>query len=210
MATTNARRATAKKITPRPPKKITVPRPKEEGELDSIEEFEAEQEAEESAIQDTTPQVLKDLAAEAIEAANEVITSPKRLTNSDIMAVQDRTQEDFFVSEWGGTVEIRSLGARMIGMFLGDGADGGEGMEITEDGGMKVSFKSMQQQVIQAGVIDPVVTDDMYQVWMEKGVAPVMKVFSRIMEISNLKGVGKDKSSIAVEEEKAKFRKTGQ
>lgn len=122
-----------------------------------------------------------------------------------IQQAKDRTTKWVPVKEWGGKMQIRSLSADAMFAMMDD-----EGAGITEQGfKMDLSVKTMQQQIIQNGVVQPVITDAGFKILMDKSTGPVMRLMQEIMRISKL-GSKDGESGDPVNDEVKTFRPTGE
>lgn len=215
MASTNARRSAATKKVTRPARRVVAQKPAPEPEPVEVEEedFETEvDETEDEATQevedvneDEVPESIKQLAEDAMAAAeDDDLDSMPVLTIEMIREAKDRTTEWVPVKEWGGKMQVRSLSAEAMFEMLGDDSSG-----ITESGfKMDLSVKSMQKQIIQNGVSQPVITDEAFVVLMQKSTAPVMRLLNAIMRVSKLGGG--DSDAKPVDEEIKTFRPSGE
>lgn len=204
---TNPRRVASKK--PARPVKRIVPKQEPAPEVEAEETNELEEEVEihsaDSAPEEEVPESIRQVVQDAMDATrDDDLESMPVLTIEMIRDARDRTTQWLPVPEWGGKMQIKSLSAdAMFGMMDDDSAG------ITETGiKMDLSVTSMQKQIIQNGVVQPVITDAGFQILMEKSTAPVMKIMNAIMKISKMGSNENGESS--VDNEVKTFRPTGE
>lgn len=177
-ASTNPRRAAAKK-TKTVRKKPAVPR----------------------QVEDTPD--ISTVAGEAITTKVVPEVKYKRLTQDDIKRAKDMTEEEHVVPEWEGTVLLRSLSMRKLLGILDSQDDTISVGDVQE---ANLDLEPAMKEMVQGAVIDPVVSDEDFEEWMEHSASAVMGIFQKILKISKLEGMTKDGKSKSVEEEVAQFR----
>lgn len=193
-ASNNPRRATSKTAAKRTVRKPVPKQP------ESVENEEV------PTLEESVETMMETVEAMS-EEIEEIKVKVRRLTIEEINTANDREEKELTIPEWNnGAILIRGLSAeRILSMMGDDNSVTGEGeME------MSLSFSSIGEQVIKAGIVDPVVTDAGYQIIINKSAGPVIRIFQEIMKISNLRGTTEDGKPQAVVDEVNKFRPSGE
>lgn len=98
----------------------------------------------------------------------------KMLTLADIQAVQDVSEEDVFIAEWNGYVTVRSITKRRMNVIKANAR--------SEDG--DVDQAEVEKWVLIEGLANPQITEDDYEVFLEKNAKPVEEILGKIMSSS--------------------------
>lgn len=93
------------------------------------------------------------------------------LNLTEIMEAEDVTEKDVEVSEWGGTVRVRSLSHRTMRKIKKDIAAQGE--EATED--------ALEIQLLVKGMVEPSVSVEEAEHLMDKSSSAIMKILNAIL-----------------------------
>jgi len=174
----------------------------EDEEEEDDDEYE-EEEDEESISEDTQRAIAEEMEK---EPESEPVKM-RRLTIAEIRAVNDITEEEFPVEEWGGTVLLRSPKARQIIDMVKSSGQGAMSIENGKAKSDDIDFDVMMSDLIKMTVVDPPIDDEGYEILMEKSAGPVMEIFSKIQEIAKLDRISGGKKIDAVKEEEKQFRK---
>ena len=97
------------------------------------------------------------------------------LSVASILAADDRTIETVEVAEWGGSVKVQAFTKRQSsdirrGAMVGDNVDS----------------DLLEKALFLNGVIEPIFTDEQYNLLMEKSAVAVDKVTKAVMEVSGM------------------------
>lgn len=142
--------------------------------------------SETSPLSDREMQLVEEAKqqAQAQGQASHVVTSAQdngsgpRLTREAITDVQDVTEYEHYVPEWGGTVLLRSVSQRKMNEIMAQ-------TDAAEERG-EHTFGMMMRLVLKSGVVDPEVDDEFFELLLDKSASAVTGIFESIMDNSNL------------------------
>lgn len=97
----------------------------------------------------------------------------ERLTLDQLLAVDDRPEAEVDVPEWGGSVKVKALSLASFQKAMEDATVGG-----------KVDEQRATLHMLLAGVVEPPLTEDHYEMLRQKSVAPITRIVERIAALS--------------------------
>lgn len=118
------------------------------------------------------------------EPEDEEPENKKLLTFEEIVEVDDTSEETVYVKEWGGFVVIKGITKSEFDYLR---------RQARSKANRGRSNQVIEREILMAGMVQPRLTVERYNILMEKSAGAILRLTSKVMDKSGLSDLAEDK-----------------